>query len=670
MQSHFNSAVSRNLTSSHFVRLAIILAACVCMLTTQRLNGQSTILQHAFPANQQPGGGVGSFASNTFKSEFDTEVQKHFDANKIPGMVVLMARDGMVTYRKTLGFADVENQISVTDKHVFRLASISKWVGGLMALKLEEQGMIDLNAKANSILTTIPDHHKSRVVDYLTCRAGIRHYNEPVSPLTPAGWSSTVYHSAWDALPFMWHDPLAVDAGTSHYSTHSYTFLGACLEQSSGKTIPQLVTQLLRNPHGLNTLRTENLSYTAANRVKLYGRIDSDNPEAGNQLVSADNLTWKFLGGGLESSGRDLLRLGMKVCDGQVISHDSLERMLDRIEPDSGYNLGCNTGVENGNRILAKDGGQTGASSYIWMAPDKRMVMVILTNIKQGKASTLGKKLRSIALGTTNAANQSPDLVVKKFSRTGTPYYQNGNLKIPFELLIENQGKAGTPNDFVNGVRLGTNYRWTRFMKTLPSKGKKTVTGTIKINDPGKLNQGRTLTFVATADAPIAAADTSIDPRARVFESVETNNSRILKVKVPGGIGGLQIAQPVRDPNLNPRSPATRTNPTTRTNPNAPSRTNPSGAKRANPKNAKRTNPKGGTRTNPSRTNGKPATKTAPAPTGSDKGKGRKKAKRANSKPKSKAQKSKPRRTNGKRPKIDKSQGETASKDKPKKKNR
>ncbi len=503
---------------------------------------QSKSLQiYAQPVQSQQGQGIGGFASNTFKTEFDKKVQEHFDDKDLPGIVVLMARDGMLTYKKSIGFADVAANKKVNENHVFRLASVSKWVAGLMALKLEEQGKINLKAKANSIIPGLPAHHTSRVIDYLSCRGGIRHYGETTSNQSPTGWSSTVVNNAMDTLPNLWLDPLQNNFGSYYYSTHGYVFLAALFEQATGRTTPQLVGDLLRGPYGLSSLRTEDLSNSSPNRVKLYKRSSND---SSNIEVSSDNLTWKFLGGGLEATPLDLLKLGMKVCDKQVISNSSLQRMMKRIEFDNGFTLGCNTAIENGNPIIAKSGGQTGVSSYIWMAPEKRMVMVVMTNIKSGDASGLGKRLRKIALGTNNASGQKADLIVESFERTGQPRYKNGNLEIPVRIRIKNQGKKGADVNFVNGVRIGPNYRWTSFMSSLtPNGGTRIANGVVKISDASKLNQGKTLTLIAMADAPIAAADTSIDPKARIFESNESNNTKVLKVKIPGGIGSFQVDQ-------------------------------------------------------------------------------------------------------------------------------
>ncbi|MEM7784449.1 MAG: serine hydrolase, partial [Planctomycetota bacterium] len=494
------------------------------------------------PENSSSGMGGLNIASNGFQAQFDAAIVKHFQKKNIPGLVVLMARDGMVTYQKTLGFADIENGIPMTKDKVFRLASVSKWVAGIMALKMEQDGQVDLNSKLKDYLTEIPDHHhSSRIIDTLTCRAGIRHYSDAKSPLSPTGWEGESFESAELPVEHLWNDPLAAPYSIYHYSTMSYCFAARALELASGRTCKELIRDKISNPFGISTLRAEDLDLSIAQRVKYYQPIDNNNLSQGNELIAdLERIEWKVYGGGLECSAYDLLRLGMKLCGGQILGQSQLNRMLKPVDNQSSYNIGCNAGVENGNRLLAKSGGQDGVSTYIWMVPEKQMVMVVLANRREGSdAMGLGKKLRKIALGTNKAGNRKPDLIVEDFQRTGNAYYANGKLNVPVSYRIRNQGGGGTTVPVANAIRFGSNWYHTAFMSTLPPGTGKTVQATVRIQDPGKIYAGRTITLVAAADAPITAGDSSIQSEARVEESFESNNTKTIQFKAPGGISGL-----------------------------------------------------------------------------------------------------------------------------------
>ena len=106
-----------------------------------------------------PHSSLGGLASPGINNQLDQAIEEHFLEKKLPGLVVLYSRDGLLVYKKTLGFADVESQTKVNESHIFRFASVSKLIAAAVALKAVEQGQLNLNAKVKSLLPEIPDHH-------------------------------------------------------------------------------------------------------------------------------------------------------------------------------------------------------------------------------------------------------------------------------------------------------------------------------------------------------------------------------------------------------------------------------------------------------------------------------------------------------------------------------
>jgi CubicO group peptidase (beta-lactamase class C family) len=535
--------------------VGVAFAATCC----QPLAAQQRFVVPAFPAqtvqphatDKQAQGGIGGGASaapfpafpNTlagasFKDELDQEIEEYFAEKNLPGIVVLYARDGLLTYKKTLGFADVQNNVKMTENHIGRLNSVSKWAGAIISLKQVEKGQFNLDVAAKSYLPNLPAHHTYKVKDLLSCRSGIRHYGESTSPLSPGDWGDADYATAAEAAPMFWNDPLAAPIGAYHYSTHGYTIQAACLEAALDQPIADIVKATLSTPFGLSTLDVEDLDDGNPLRMKFYEPINAEDLSQGNKEVQPSNSSWKVLGGGLQSSAMDLLKLGILLGDNKIIAQANVKKMMTRVEAEDSYCLGCNHAVENGNHVMAKSGSWPGSCAYIWLVPERRMVMAIMINRDTGaSASGLGKKLRDVILAADKADGEKPDLVVQDFVRTAAPHYKDGKLEIPVRFKVVNQGKAGVDNSFVNCVQIGAKDRWTGFMDVLPPSGaSKTVNAVVKIPDPSKLLAGRTLSLIAFADAPIAAADTSMPWFGRVSEASEVNNKAKLSVKVPGGL--------------------------------------------------------------------------------------------------------------------------------------
>ncbi len=112
-------------------------------------------------------------------------------------------------------------------------------------------------------------------------------------------------------------------------------------------------------------------------------------------------------GGGIEGSAYDLVRFGMKLVNGSILSQASRDTMWTPPDGLSDYALGWNTGVEDGYQVVAKGGSWDGASSYIRIYPEKEIVIVVLINRRYDDphlATTIGRDLGATMLATAKRA--------------------------------------------------------------------------------------------------------------------------------------------------------------------------------------------------------------------------------------------------------------------------
>jgi CubicO group peptidase (beta-lactamase class C family) len=355
------------------------------------------------PAPVDPTESPRSSTTGTYQDQLSQAIDEHFAKRDLPGLAVLYAKDGEVAYQKMVGFADVAGNVPMTEDKVGRLNSVSKWVAAIVSLQAVEQGKLDLGATARSQIADLPEHHTSTLRDLLACRGGIRHYTGATSPASPRDWMESQYDTALAAAPQFWHDPLAVPVGKYHYSTHGYTILGACLERAFDRHTREIIRTQLSEPLDLPTLAEERLTDGNPQRMKFYTPT-----ERGNREVRPQNSTWKVWGGGIESSPRDLLKLGILLGDGKIIARDNVQLLMTRLDPEESYCLGCNHTLEHGQQVMAKSGSFQGSNAYIWLVPERRMTMVIMANRDQADVTGLGLKLRSIVLAADKAAKPAP----------------------------------------------------------------------------------------------------------------------------------------------------------------------------------------------------------------------------------------------------------------------
>ncbi|BAZ08317.1 beta-lactamase [Calothrix sp. NIES-4071] len=80
------------------------------------------------------------------KTFVDKYVAKNMDDEQVPGVAIVVVRDGKIYFQKGYGYADIENKKPVVaSKTLFRVASISKLFTATAVMQLVEQGKINLN---------------------------------------------------------------------------------------------------------------------------------------------------------------------------------------------------------------------------------------------------------------------------------------------------------------------------------------------------------------------------------------------------------------------------------------------------------------------------------------------------------------------------------------------
>ena len=309
-------------------------------------------------------------------------------AKGAPGISVAVYQGGTPVYLRGFGNADIDSGVWMDADHVGSIASVSKAVAGVLTMRMQAQGDLDLDDQTRDWVPSMPEHHTHTVGQLLSNRGCVIHYNEGPS----TGYSNASYPSALAAADEFWDDPLVCTVGQYHYSTHGYTLLGAALEEAGGDDVKDLLRERLVNPFGLGTLGPQNFS-SSVHRMAIYSGSASDPDE-----VDTPNNDWKVLGGGIDSSATDLARFGAKLMGGQILAADQLDEMWT--PPAGTYAYGWSTGSEDGTPVVAKDGSWTGNLAYLRLYPEKGISVAVMINSRAGdwSASQLGRDIGSLVL--------------------------------------------------------------------------------------------------------------------------------------------------------------------------------------------------------------------------------------------------------------------------------
>lgn len=319
---------------------------------------------------------VGAGAARDPSAELRLAVREYLEQNRVTGCSVAIAQDGRIVFAEGFGYANVEVRAPATAETVYRLASVSKPITAVGILRLVEEGKLRLDEDIRTYLPEFPDKGKKITVrQLLNHTSGIRHYQGLES------LRNVHYDGPIPALEIFRNDPLVSDPGTEyHYSTYAYTVLAAIMEKVSKKTFPDYMRDAVWRPAGMETAGVEDQRRIVLNRASGYFL----GPDGEWQNAVDVDLSYKWGGGGQVGTVLDLCSFGNALLEGRLLSKRTLDEMWTPSKLSNGstipYGLGWGVTTYRGERLYSHNGAQQGARSSLWILPERRVVIAVLTN--------------------------------------------------------------------------------------------------------------------------------------------------------------------------------------------------------------------------------------------------------------------------------------------------
>jgi len=91
----------------------------------------------------------------------DRYLQAEMKKQNIPGLVLLVKRDGKVVRKQAFGFSDLELKVKAKPENKFELGSITKQFTGFALALLVDQGKLSLEDPVGKWLPEVPDAWKA-----------------------------------------------------------------------------------------------------------------------------------------------------------------------------------------------------------------------------------------------------------------------------------------------------------------------------------------------------------------------------------------------------------------------------------------------------------------------------------------------------------------------------
>lgn len=264
------------------------------------------------------------------------------DKGRIPGAVVLVARDGKILLHEAVGWADADKKIAMQRDSIHPIASSTKLITTIAALRLFEANKLQIMAPIATYLPELKDLKIAResrdatgtvstelvaparqptVHDLMTHRAGFTYFFFPPNPLRnryrELGIDRIDNMSADEMLQKLATLPLAFSPGTSFEYSIATDLLGHIIERVTKKPLDVALKELVLDP-----LKMQETTFQVQGAaLQRYARPLSKDPDMWVfQWLDVTKAPKRFSGGaGMASTTADYFRLLQMVVNGGTL---------------------------------------------------------------------------------------------------------------------------------------------------------------------------------------------------------------------------------------------------------------------------------------------------------------------------------------------------------------
>lgn len=307
----------------------------------------------------------------------DQYVQSEMKRQHIPGLALLVAREGRIVKAQGYGFANIELQVPVKPETVFQSGSVGKQFTATAVMMLVEEGKIRLDDPiTNYFRDAPPSWSQVTVRELLSHTAGFTDY--------PDNFNFRKDYTEDQLFKVIAGIPLAFPPGTKYsYSNLGYATLGILIHRVTGKFYGDFLQEKIFQPLGMTATRVMSEADIIPNRAAGYRLVKG---ELKNQEWVAPTVN-TTADGSLYFSILDLAKWDAALYTEKLLKRSSLEQMwtpakLRNGEPNSDhYGFGWSIESVRGHRVLDHDGGWQGFETHISRYVDDKLTVVVLTNL-------------------------------------------------------------------------------------------------------------------------------------------------------------------------------------------------------------------------------------------------------------------------------------------------
>jgi CubicO group peptidase (beta-lactamase class C family) len=332
--------------------------------------------------------------------QIDNAVTAEMNQSGIHGISIGVIYNGRVAY--TRGYGTSLPGINITTATKFPIASISKTITGVMAMRMVDNGDLALNTTIDNY---VPGYNNTTITirHLLSHQSGIGHYDN-----CPGGYNGQ-FNAGTSLITVLGCSRCMSPPGSGTiYTTYGSTLLGVIIDivgrDKYNKSYIQLYNEWIRDAAGLTNLTAE---YNNSVSGLATGYDENGNVQFGNW----SDIGWKLPAGGFISTAHDLADYGVGVMNYSFINSTRSSQMWTVQTTSGSPTNNCADGLDSpyGLAFAVSGGSSTninlrinhsglndhGYSSQLYLYPNQKAGAVFLSN-RYKRTNQLGDIMTSI----------------------------------------------------------------------------------------------------------------------------------------------------------------------------------------------------------------------------------------------------------------------------------
>lgn len=290
------------------------------------------------------------------------------------------------------GYARLDPPRPMRKTSLFQVMSMTKPVVAVAAVRLAQQGKLDLDAPLSSYLPDFPARARPTLRDLLTHTSGLSREN-------PAGMSDRDKQrcSLAEMAKLLAREPLEFEPGSRcKYSGGGFIALGRVIEVVTGQPLALAVEQLVLRPARMSSTWFFLPEGREVRVAQAYWR-DGEAWAPADHDPSRPGAVYANPAGGLYSSLRDMGKLGLALLRPGLLDEAWLRELLrPQVADDSPASWGLGVLIYSGPGDMAGCFGHEGAyGTAFWADPQSDTAMVLMTQ-RPGLESTLRERIQAL----------------------------------------------------------------------------------------------------------------------------------------------------------------------------------------------------------------------------------------------------------------------------------